>query len=118
MREIKYRQLTRDGWHYWGCFDDGTGSDFIGPITTFAETASPNKSDPYIGIKDKNGVEIYEGDIFTFTSGKKRLIGQVVFEDAMFKMRDKHGWGAMVLQEEGDMEVIGNVHENPELLGG
>ena len=70
----------------------------------------------FTGLKDKNGKEIYEGDIFTFTNGPRKTVAKVVFEEAMFKMKDNNGWGAMILQREGDMEVIGNIYENPELL--
>ena len=70
----------------------------------------------FTGLHDKNGKEIYEGDIFTFTAGKKRLTAKVIFEDAMFKMKCDDGWGAMILQKESDMEVIGNIYENPELI--
>lgn len=70
----------------------------------------------FTGLHDKNGKEIYEGDIFTFTKGRRKTVAKVVFEEAMFKMKDNNGWGVMILQREDDMEVIGNIYENPELL--
>lgn len=88
----------------------------------------------YTGLKDKNGKDIYEGDVVKFLFYRKDCIGQVVFDfvdDSDGYYIEKHyGWGIYgggynntSLGDYADdnmncnlVEIIGNIHENPDLL--
>ena len=70
------------------------------------------------GLTDKNGKLIFEGDILQDFSGLYRL-AQVVWHEKNL------AWGVFTLGErnyplcaENNCEIIGNIHDNPELLGG
>lgn len=69
----------------------------------------------YTGLHDKNGKEIYEGDVVQYDflpeGGDQRA--EVVYEGRSFCL--KNG-GNSYLPYPERMEVIGNIYENPELL--
>jgi uncharacterized phage protein (TIGR01671 family) len=71
----------------------------------------------YTGLNDKNGREIFEGDIISQPSYRcdYQKIGQVVFNKSTFSLFLD---GYFVRNQCIDIqcEVIGNIHENPELL--
>lgn len=85
----------------------------------------------YTGLKDRNGVKIFEGDIVSGTEYSSKRIGVIVWIDSIsgFGVRyrerqDETAWeNSSILKcisagkcDEFSAEVIGNIYDNPELL--
>ena len=75
----------------------------------------------YTGLKDKNRIEIYEGDIVKYSAFNEQkelqnYINPIFWEQnfASFSVGNEHSFWALSTCE--DVEVIGNIYENPELL--
>ena len=69
----------------------------------------------YTGLKDKNGVEIYDGYIVGDKYGVK-IPMVVTWDDAGFRTLGKHNGEQYVGYVKDSCEVVGNIYENPELL--
>ena len=95
------------------------------PISS-AYPVLPETVGQYTGLSDKNGKRIFEGDICRFKRFNDIHVGEIVFNvtTASFVMRYQSIVGAygekatqkMLLSVCDDIEVIGNIHDNPELL--
>jgi len=78
----------------------------------------------YTGLRDKNGIPIYEGDILSIPARKDKSNGRLYKVEwhkvhARFNFANKNGeFGEINIGKIKRAEVVGNIHENPELLGG
>jgi uncharacterized phage protein (TIGR01671 family) len=110
MREIKFRAWNKRR----------KKMDYCGDLYWFEENYVRDSDDnywilmQYTGLKDKSGVEIYEGDIIQNEYGSKMVVKYKEIQESDDMTAPGIGYQFYTYTEE--MEVIGNIHENPELL--
>ena len=131
MREILFRgKRTINGDWVYGDFVHGNerkslrDSIFVYDSETqsFSDyEINPSTLGQYTGLTDKNGKSIFEGDIAKVLQGKDKDIAYVGFENGAFMLYTKTGniyertlWSYWY--NDWDVEVIGNITDNPELL--
>lgn len=143
MRDLKFRgkSLYNEEWVY-GDSIYGVGMQYSNSYTLLNQQCLPTDCDSldrykvdsstvsqFTGLTDRHGKEIYEGDIITVNGRYPHVILWDKMSWAIMPCElynDKHFW-VMNLQHPGndwweefsdEMEVIGNIHDNPELLKG
>jgi len=82
--------------------------------TSFAEPETNCVALQYTGLTDKNGKEIYEGDIIHLKFGELNANLVVKWDKYMGLKYHNGGWTSLV-HVDTHGEVIGNIFENPEL---
>ena len=126
MREIKFRGRKLVGedagkWAYGWLSTNIKGNPVIKddnvqfPVAVDAETVGQ-----YTGMKDSTGKEIYEGDIVR-TSDNDDELAVVEWDEEDLRFTVTHGNVINGLGEEyypREVEVVGNIYDDPELLGG
>lgn len=73
----------------------------------------PETVGEYTGLTDKNGKKIFEGDFIK--SNSERGYIEYYPNDCAFDVVDDHGF-CWLISEMSNIEIVGNIHDNPELL--
>ena len=129
-REIKFRgRNDRHGW-LTGHYFVNRGVHFIAedeianPLNTWEDySVDPETVGQYTGLKDRNGKEIYEGDIVSaWSAGSYCPIGIIKWGKGPCSFFIGNSTNSLIWRLSGDkngcetLEIIGNIHDNPELL--
>jgi uncharacterized phage protein (TIGR01671 family) len=126
MREIKFRgkDIDRNQWRYGSLVrvaeNDGTLLDYIVDEQNQQWIVFPETVGQYIGLKDKNGKEIYESDVLIGSYGLKIVTPTVVkFGHGAFIVDSNNPDGYLYLADiieslSWEVEVIGNIYEMEE----
>ena len=128
MREIKFRGRSCGFWAHGNLHirkhdEYGDCAYIIGCTQNPSSTTivDINTIGQFTSLRDKNCKDIYEGDIVRYSLDDRKDVGYIGFHarSASFRVIAKHtdfGIGNRGELHELNLEVIGNIHDNPELL--
>lgn len=123
MREILFRGKWGKQWLYGDLTHSSTKETmYIDNYISFPFQVAPETVGQFTGLTDKNGNKIFEGNIVTFDKeygGETKEKGTVYWCDGAFwveNVQDEEGYGLFGALAKYQIEIIGNIHDNPELL--
>ena len=128
MRTIKFRAKNLDGEWVYGFYVEEERQTLNGfekkyfIVNDGYDYVKPDTVGQFTGLYDKDGKEIYEGDIMVVCYNYSGLSfkGIATYKIARFIIKQINGDGYTLFSDYGkeQLEVIGNIHDNPELLKG
>lgn len=127
MRDIEFRGKRTDNgeWVYgYFCRYGWTGKENTYILPNYASALYSIEVDPEtvgqcIGLKDRNGINIFEGDIVKRVWVGKMSIYQIVYDNGLASFIGRAGMKFTTFDYDSvEFEIVGNIYDNPELLGG
>ena len=141
MREIEFRGKTDGDWCYGSLINSPTADQYYIAEHLGDELVYPVEEETigqYTGIEDKSGTRIYEGDIIYFKDenmyglinfryggwyitwyGYVQVCNGVSWEEKYTECNEESLCSNCLTEEDKiPYEIVGNIHDNPELLGG
>ncbi|MBQ2389613.1 MAG: hypothetical protein II305_06125 [Clostridia bacterium] len=128
MREIIFRgkRIDNGEWMYGDFVLNGCGIAYTDYLNEYGDVGEvyckviPETIGQYTGLTDKNGTKIFEGDIVKtdkFSEPNKQYIIKFDLQFGAFIGQDKYNMYFVTFDGDSDQfEIIGNIHDNPELL--
>jgi uncharacterized phage protein (TIGR01671 family) len=125
MREIKFRgkHLDNGEWVYGDYHHRAGGAhciramqpDFQGKVEYVIIQVDAETVGQFTGLHDKNGKEIYEGDIVKFDNHLQG-VSKVLYDSGQYTVESKNYSTALTYRIAIHAVIIGNIHDTPELL--
>lgn len=115
-RKLKFRifNTTRKDFSFLELFNGKQANIFCSPDVE--RSSNFNHPQQYAECTDKNGTDIYEGDILKWNEHKYKMVwtGAMWYTPIIDYLAE--GWQFLQPQNYGKAEIIGNIYQNPELL--
>ena len=117
MRELKFRHFDKRLNDFWVFELLSVGIGWLSDIESFDKDRVDSPIEQFTDVQDRKGNELCEGDICKVAGIGLGVVEICKYNGTQFKTLD--GYDVPVidcLAEDDDFEVVGNIHQNPELL--
>lgn len=117
MRTIKFRgKNERSGeWYHGNLYASDNGLIYICDRLSGNNDVAPETVGQFTGLTDYHGNEIYDGDIVEVSCLNYTGFAEIIFKEGSFCMVSEDWFETLYGFDTDALEVVGNIHDNPEL---